>query len=81
MNFTLIWGGDLSVAGVPLSLENYSVGLAGQAGADVKLDERWSMNFDVKRVALRSDVSTGSTQLTEARLDPWLFAVGASYAF
>ena len=31
MNFTLIWGGDLSVAGVPLSLENYSVGLAGQA--------------------------------------------------
>jgi outer membrane protein W len=35
----------------------------------------------VKRVALRSDVSAGATQLTEARLDPWLFAVGASYAF
>jgi outer membrane protein len=81
VNFTLIWGGDLSVAGVPLSLENYSVGLAGQAGVDVKVDERWSMNFDVKRVALRSDVSAGATQLTEARLDPWLFAVGASYAF
>jgi outer membrane protein len=81
VNFTLIWGSDLSVAGVPLGLENYSIGLAGQAGVDVKVDERWSMNFDVKRVALRSDVSAGPTKLTEARLDPWLFAVGASYAF
>ncbi|MEI6051412.1 MAG: OmpW family outer membrane protein [Opitutaceae bacterium] len=80
-NFTLIWGGNLSVAGVPLSLENYSLGLAAQVGADVKIDERWSINFDVKRMALHTAVSAGSTKLTEARLDPWLYAVGVSYAF
>ena len=81
LNFTLIWGGNLSVAGVPLALDNFSVGLAAQGGVDVKLDERWTMNFDVKRAALRTDVKAGGAKLTEARLDPWLFSAGVSYAF
>ena len=81
LNFTLIWGGNLSVAGVPLALDNFSVGLAAQGGVDIKLDERWTMNFDVKRAALRTDVKAGGATLTEARLDPWLFSAGVSYAF
>jgi len=81
VNFTLIWDDDLSVAGVPLSLDNYSLGLAGQAGVDVKINDRWSFNLDVKWAAIRSDVSAGSTKLTEARLDPWLYAVGLRCAF
>lgn len=80
-NFTLIWGDKLSVAGVPLGLDSYSIGLAAQAGIDWKIDERWTFNVDVKRAALRSDVKAGATKLTEARLDPWLYAVGVSYAF
>jgi len=81
VNFTLIWGDKLSVAGVPLGLDNFSVGLAAQAGADWKIDERWTFNLDVKRATLRTDVKAGSTKLTQARLDPWLYAVGLSYAF
>lgn len=81
LNFTLIWGGNLSVAGVPLALDNFSVGLAAQGGVDIKLDDRWTMNVDVKRAALRTDVSAGGNKLTEARLDPWLYSVGASHAF
>jgi outer membrane protein len=81
LNFTLIWSTNLSVAGVPLSLDNYSVGLAAQAGADWKIDDRWTCNFDVKRAAIRSDVSAGSAKLTEARLDPWLYSIGLSYSF
>lgn len=81
VNFTLIWDDKLSVAGVPLALENYSVGLAAQAGLDWKVNERWSLNLDVKRAALRTDVSAAGTVLTEAQLDPWLYAVGLRYAF
>lgn len=81
VNFTLIWDDKLSVAGVPLSLENYSLGLAVQAGVDFKINEKWSFNFDLKRAAIRSDVSAGAAKLTEARLDPWLYAVGLRYEF
>jgi len=76
VNFTLIWDDELSVAGVPLNLENSSVGLAGQIGFDYAINERWSFNANVKKAAIRSDVLAGGTALTEARLDPWLYAVG-----
>jgi outer membrane protein len=81
VNFTLIWDTNLAVAGVPLGLENYSVGLAAQGGVDWKLNDQWSLNFDVKRAMIRSDVSAGTAVLTEARLDPWLYAVGVRYEF
>jgi outer membrane protein len=81
VNYTLIWGDKLSVAGVPLGLDSNSIGLAAQAGVDFKLDDRWSLNVDVKRAAIRSGVYAGSAKLTEARLDPWLYAVGLHYQF
>jgi outer membrane protein len=81
VNYTLIWGDKLSVAGVPLGLDSNSIGLAAQAGVDWKIDERWSFNVDVKRAAIRSGVYAGSAKLTEARLDPWLYAVGLRYQF
>lgn len=76
VNFTLIFDDQLSVAGVPLQLDNYSVGLAGQVGFDYDLNERWSFNANLKKAAIRSDVTAAGTALTEARLDPWLYAVG-----
>lgn len=81
VNYTLIWDDNLSVAGVPLGLESNSLGLAAQAGFDWKVDEQWSFNVDVKRAAIRSDVSAGGAKLTQARLDPWLYAVGLRYQF
>ncbi len=81
VNFTLIFDDNLSVAGVPLKLENYSLGLAAQAGFDYRIDEQWSFNVDVKRAAIRSDVLAGGAKLTTAKLDPWLWAVGLKYDF
>jgi outer membrane protein len=81
LNFTLIWSDNLSVAGVPLNLDNYSVGLAGQAGFDWKINDRWWFNVDVKRAAIRSHVFAGAARLTEARLDPWLYSLGTRYEF
>lgn len=82
VNFTLIFDTNLSVAGVPLDLERASLGLAAQAGFDVKLGRGLALNFDAKRAALRSDVSVqGGPRLTTAKLDPWLFSVGLGWRF
>ena len=81
VNFTLIWDDKLSVAGVPLGLEGNSTGLAVQAGVDWTINERWLFNLDVKNANIRSAVSAGGARLTEARLDPWLYAAGVRYQF
>ncbi len=79
VNFTLIY--DTDIAGGAIKLDNYSVGPAGQVGFDYKLAERWSLNADVKRMMLRTDVKAGGVALTEARLDPWLYSLGLRYSF
>lgn len=81
VNYTLIWDDNLSVAGVPLGLESDSLGLAAQAGVDIKVNDRWSFNLDIKRAAIRSDVYAGGARLTTATLDPWLYAIGCRYEF
>lgn len=81
VNFTLIFDDDLAVGATRLKLDSFSVGPAAQAGFDWALNEKWSLNFDVKRVMIRTDVEAGGLKLTEARLDPWLYSVGLRYAF
>jgi len=62
-------------------LEKSSVGLALQAGVDFKIDKNWSINLDVKKVQIRSDVNTAAGQLTAVKIDPWLVGVGVGYRF
>ena len=63
------------------SLEHDSIGLALQAGADVRLDDHWSLNFDLKKVQLRSDVLIGGAKASRAKVDPVLFGAGFGYRF
>ena len=63
------------------SLEHDSIGLAVQAGADVRLDKQWSLNFDVKKVQIRSDVLIGGAKASRAKVDPVLLGVGVGYRF
>lgn len=62
-------------------LEKSSVGLALQAGVDFKIDKNWSINLDVKKVQIRSDVNTAAGQLSAVKVDPWLIGVGVGYRF
>ncbi|MFJ7566735.1 OmpW family protein [Herminiimonas sp. NPDC097707] len=62
-------------------LESSSVGLALQAGVDFKIDKKWSLNLDVKKVQIRSDVNTAAGQLSAVKIDPWLIGVGVGYRF
>jgi len=62
-------------------LENDSWGGALQAGFDVRLDRNWSLNVDVKKVQIRSDVYVGGARASKVKVDPLLFGIGVGYRF
>lgn len=62
-------------------LEDHSVGLALQAGLDYKLDRHWSLNVDVKKIRIDSDVNTAAGKISNVQIDPWLIGVGVGYRF
>jgi outer membrane protein len=62
-------------------LEHDSVGLALQAGVDVRLDARWSLNVDVKKAQIRSDVDIAGARASQVKVDPLLVGVGLGYRF
>ncbi|WEF32276.1 OmpW/AlkL family protein [Pseudoduganella chitinolytica] len=63
------------------SLEHDSWGLALQAGVDYKLDQNWSLNVDVKKLQLRSDVMIAGVKPSKVKVDPVLFGIGVGYRF
>ena len=63
------------------SLEHDSWGLAVQAGVDYALDQHWSLNLDVKKVQIRSDVMIGGAKASAVKIDPLLLGVGVGYRF
>lgn len=62
-------------------LENDSFGLALQAGVDFKIDKNWSINLDVKKVQIRSDVFIAGAKASAVRVDPLLVGIGVGYRF
>ena len=61
-------------------MNNHVWGPALQMGVDVPLDERWSLNWDIKRSNFRSDITTaGSTVDTKINLR--VVGVGVGYRF
>jgi outer membrane protein len=62
-------------------LESDSVGLAFQAGVDYRIDKNWSLNLDLKRINIRSDVMIAGVKASTVKVDPVLIAVGVGYRF
>ena len=61
-----------------------SFGFSLQAGLDYAIADRWSLNLDVKRVFLGTDVdvSIGGVDIdADVDIDPWIFGIGIGYRF
>jgi len=57
-------------------------GYAFQAGFDYAISGPWSLNVDVKKIYLETDVSVNNGGVkADANIDPWLFGVGIGYRF
>jgi outer membrane protein len=63
------------------SIEKSSVGLALQAGVDIPLDKNLYLNFDVKKVQIRTDLTVAGTNYGAVKVDPVLFGVGLGWRF
>ncbi|WP_326940361.1 OmpW/AlkL family protein [Actimicrobium sp. GrIS 1.19] len=62
-------------------LDHSSVGYALQAGIDFNIDKNWSINLDVKKLRLRTDLTLGGVKVSNLQVDPLLVAVGVGYRF
>jgi outer membrane protein len=79
VNYTLL--SKVELLNGAARLEHDSVGLALQAGVDFRIDSRWSINVDVKKLQLRSDVESGGVKASRVKVDPVLLGVGVGYRF
>lgn len=82
INYTLFYREN--AAGGIITKTDYKnrFGWALQAGADFYLTNNLLLNFDVKKVFLKTDVSlNGGALKSEVTLNPWLVGVGVGYKF
>ena len=80
LNYTKITGDN--VAAGAYHLDNNSFGAAFQAGVDVPLTKQVSLNFDVKKVYIRTDLyNAAGVSQGILKLDPLLVGVGVGYRF
>ncbi|WJH40870.1 OmpW family protein [Aliirhizobium terrae] len=67
-----------------LDVDNH-FGWALQAGFDYMIDEHWGVNFDVKKIFLKTDWKVEDSALGplsgKAKIDPWLIGAGVTYRF
>jgi len=63
------------------SIRNNSVGLALQAGFDVMLDKQWSINVDVKKLQMDTEVRSRGAAVGKFKIDPLLVGAGVGYRF
>ena len=78
LNYTRFSGVHLP-AGV--DIDRNSFGPALQAGVDIPLSKNLYLNFDVKKVYIKTDVSAGGAKLGTFKVDPVLVGVGLGWRF
>ncbi|MBX3622641.1 MAG: OmpW family protein [Rhizobacter sp.] len=66
-------------AGVDIDRNSY--GLAAQVGMDYEIAKNVYLNLDVKKVQIRTDVSSGGVTLGTFKVDPLLVGVGVGMRF
>lgn len=82
INYTRISKVSLSAGALdPVTLDSHSWGGALQLGVDIPLDRNWSLNLDVKKIYLRTDVYSAGVPAGTLRLDPVAASIGLGYRF
>ena len=69
---------SVDILGGALNVKKNSFGPALQVGFDYALDKNWSINVDVKKVYIDTNVSGG---IGKFKVDPVLVGVGLGYRF
>ena len=72
---------SVDILGGALNVKKNSFGPALQVGFDYALDKNWSLNLDVKKVQIKTDVRSFGNKVGSFKADPLLVGVGVGYRF
>lgn len=72
---------DPTLASVGADIDRNSWGLALQAGLDYEISKNVYLNLDIKKVQIRTDVSSFGTKVGTFKVDPLLVGVGVGMRF
>lgn len=72
---------SVRLLGGAADVDRNSWGGALQAGVDIPLNKQWSLNFDVKKLYISTDVSVGGVKAGTFKVNPVLVGVGLGYRF
>lgn len=80
INYTTFFSEDTTgpLAGNDLDLDD-SWGLSVQAGADWTINERWFVNFDVRKMDIDTDASLDGADLGTVEIDPLVYGISFGY--
>ena len=79
INYTKFTTSD--IGGGTVTPDSSSWGAALQVGVDVPLSGNMYLNFDVKKVFIKTNINAGGNSLGTLRVDPVLFGVGLGWRF
>jgi len=82
VNYTMFFGHDDADPAILDADFDSSVGFALQAGFDIPIDEHWSINVDVKKVWINTDVRLDTTLGpvdADVDINPLIVGVGVAY--
>lgn len=81
INYTIFYGAKDE--GASLGYKN-KAGFSTQLGFDVNLNKKWFLNFDVKKIFLKTDVTlkgTPSVVLSDVKINPFVIGLGIGTRF
>ena len=75
-------GTAAGLAGAGIHIDRNMFGPALQAGIDINLQDKWLVNFDVKKIWFNTDVfANPSTKIDSLDIDPWVVSFGVGKKF
>ena len=81
VNYTLFYNNGLHAGDTPVSIKNSSFGPALQAGVDVQVARNLFVNFDIKKIWMRTSASVDGASLGSLKIDPLVVGLGVGMRF
>lgn len=80
LNYTFFY--DVKTGGIADNIKYKDhIGYAAQVGFDYMIDDKFGINFDIKKIFLQTTATVNNSIRAKVDLDPWLIGAGVSYRF
>lgn len=82
LNFTNFFSEDTygALEGVDLDLGN-SWGLAGEVGADIKLNDSWFLNLSIRYMDIETKAKLDGVSIGKVDISPWIYGGNVGFRF